>query len=311
MDFANMDDSEIDAALLQNLQQEQDGQLTKLASQASRMIKLKIKESGFQRLLLPFEPVGNRITLQLNTDLPAVIEWMEPASPGAKSIPFSDTPDTAFYRGDKFLVIFCKITTPMFTKNIDELHTDGMNLRQVITDNSLRDIHTEEDSRFIALVDRIIGAEDGTGEAGWCQNATVAGGITRPSYNEITSDLEDHDLDNGTFLLNRKTAKFVNSFDAVEAGDAIASATLREGTKGIGKFQFFNVPHVATIKRGLVPNNVVYQFADPAYMGRAYTLQDIRMHVEKKLDILRFCAYEKVGVTIANIGSVSRRRFGA
>lgn len=311
MDFDNMDESEIDAALLQNLQQESDGQLTKLASQSSRMIKRKIKESGFQRLLLPFEPVGNRITLQLNTDLPAVIEWMEPSSPGAKSIPFSDTADTAFYRGDKFLVIFCKITTPMFTKNIDELHTDGMNLRQVITDNSLRDIHTEEDSRFIALVDRIIGPEDGVGEAGYCQNATVAGPITRSSYNEITSDLEDHDLDNGTFLLNRKTGKFVNGFDAIEAGDATASATLKDGTKGIGKFQFFNVPHVATIKRGLVPNNVVYQFADPAYMGRAYTLQDIRMHVEKKLDILRFCAYEKIGVTIANIGSCSRRRFAA
>lgn len=306
-----MTDAEIDAALLQHLQSENDGQLTKLASQAGRMIKRKIKESGFQRLIIPYEPVGDRITLQLTTDLPAVIEWMEPSSPGAKSIPFSDTPDTAFYRGDKFLVVFCKITTPMFTKNIDELHTDGMNLRQVITDNALRDIHTEEDSRFIALVDRIIGLEGTDGEAGWAQNQTVSGAITRASYNEITSDIEDHDLDNGTFLVNRRTGKFVNGFDAIEAGDATASATLKEGTKGIGKFQFFNVPHIATIKRGLVPNHVVYQFADPAHLGRAYTLQDIRMHVEKKLDILRFCAQEKVGVTIANVGGVMRRRFNA
>lgn len=311
MDFDNMTEAEIDAALLQHVREAEGGQIEKLASQSGRMIKRRIKESGFQRLILPFEPVGNRITLQLTTDLPATIEWMEPLSPGAKSIPFSDTPDTAFYRGDKFLVIFCKITTPMFTKNIDELHTDGMNLRQVITDNALRDIHTEEDTRFIALVDRIIGVEGTLGEAGWVQNKTVAGPITRPTYNDITSDLEDHDLDNGTFLVNRRTGKFVNGFDAIEAGDEIASKTLTGGAKSLGKFEFFNVPHVATLKRGLVPNNVVYQFGDPAYMGRAYTLQDIRMHVEKKLDILRFCAQEKVGVTIANVGACHRRRFGA
>lgn len=311
MDIEDLDDAQIDAQLLQGLQAAGDGQLTKLASSSGRMIKRRIKESGFQRLILPYEPVGDRLTFQLSTDLPAVIEHMEPLSPGAKAMPFNDSPDTAFYRGDKFLVVFCKISTPMFTKNIDELRLDGMNLRQVITDNALRDIHTEEDSRFIALVDRIIGPENGVGEAGYAQNQTVAGPITRPSYNEITSDLEDHDLDNGTFLVNRRTGKFVNNFDAIEAGDSIASKTLFEGTKSIGKFQFFNVPHVATIKRSLVPNNVVYEFAEPGMMGRAYTLQDIRMHVEKKLDILRFCAQEKVGLTIAHIGAVHRRRFNA
>lgn len=311
LDDNTLTEAQIDAALVNHLQSSDNGQQEKMASAGGRMIKRRIKESGFFRLIIPLEPVGNKVTMQLTTDLPAVIEHMEPLSQGAATIPFSDTPDTAFYRGDKFLVVFCKITTPMFTKNVDELITDGCNLRQVITDNSLRDIHTEEDTRGIALVDRVIGPEDGVGAAGWTQNATVAGPITRVSYNEITSDLEDHDLDNGVFLLNRRTGKFVNSFDAVEAGDAIASATLKNGSKGLGKFEFFDVPHIATIKRNLVANDVVYQFTDPGHLGRAYSLQDIRMFVEKKLDILRFCAYEKISMTIANVGGVSRRRFNA
>ena len=35
---------------------------------------------------------------------------MEPEAVGAKAISFNDTADTAFYRGDKFVVFFCKIT---------------------------------------------------------------------------------------------------------------------------------------------------------------------------------------------------------
>ena len=31
-------------------------------------------------------------------------------SVGAKAISFNDTADTAFYRGDKFVVFFCKIS---------------------------------------------------------------------------------------------------------------------------------------------------------------------------------------------------------
>ena len=43
-------------------------------------------------------------------ELPVIIEEMEPESVGAKDISFNDTADTAFYRGDKFVVFFCKIT---------------------------------------------------------------------------------------------------------------------------------------------------------------------------------------------------------
>lgn len=315
IDISNISEGEFDAAFADQLDGAPDGFQKNASAVYSNLIRRRIRESGVQRLVQPFEKVGDeRLTYLPDTELPAIVEEMEPDSRGAKTIPFSDTPDTAFYRGDKYIVVFCKITTPMYTKNIDELRTYKANLRQVVADNALRDVHTEEDNRYFTLVDRIVGTENSASTAtGLIQNATVAGSISRATYNDIVSDLEDRDLINGVFVVNRRTAKWVNRLDAQDVDDGVSASTLRDGVKGYAgdKLKFFGVPHITSIKRHLFPNDVVYQFADPAFLGKAYMLQDLRMHVEKKLDILRWCAQEKVGVTIANAAAVNRRRFNA
>ena len=77
----------------------------------------------------------------------------------------------------------------------------------------------------------------------------------------------------------------------------------------MGKFVRFGVPHLATIKRLMVPDNVVYQFSEQEYLGKGYQLQEPTMFVEKKKDILRFCAQEKLGFTIGNVRAVARTLF--
>lgn len=307
LDIGNMTDAQIDNGLLEALEASEDGFQKSASTTYSKVIRRRIRESGFQRLIMEYEPISNeQLTYLPNTELAAKVEEMEPDSPGAKSCTFNDAPDTAFYRGDKFIVVFCKITTKMFTKNIEELRMYKSNLRQIVTDNALRDIHTTEDGRFISLVDRICGNLGSTGESGVPQFVSRYGGIDRDSAVDMTDDLEDRDIENGTFLVNRKTAKWVAKLNRNDAGGDLAERTLSEGTKALGKLQYAGVPYVATIKRYLVPNQTVYQFADPAFLGRAYMLQDIRLWVEKKLDILRFCAFEKIGLTIANVAAVNK-----
>jgi phenylpyruvate tautomerase PptA (4-oxalocrotonate tautomerase family) len=78
------------------------------------MIRRRLRESGFTRLIIPHLPVNDsQLTYLPNTELPVIVEEMEPDSPGAKAIPFNDSSDTAFYRADKFSIVFCKIVTPM------------------------------------------------------------------------------------------------------------------------------------------------------------------------------------------------------
>lgn len=288
-----------------------DGILKNASEAANQMIRRRLRENGFSRLILPFRTVSDSDLNYLpDTELPVIVEEMEPDSLGAKSIPFNDTADTEFYRGDKFVVYFCKITTPEFVKNVDELRTYRNDLRQVVTDNSLKDIHTEEDGRTINEVDQIVGtAGAADGAADVQQNFEIAGGITRSNYKEILNHLEDRELNNGLFLMNRHTAKEFLEWDRSEIGGDLAESLMKEGMSALQEAKIFGVRHAFTMKRDLVPDNVVYQFAEPNFLGRAYVLQDVTMYVEKKKDILRFSAHEKIGLTFANVAGLNKTTF--
>lgn len=296
--------------LLDAINDSSDGYLKSASEAASNMIRRKLRENGFSRAILPYKQVSNEdLTYLPDTELPVIVEEMEPDSPGAKSISFNDTADTAFYRMDKFVVYFAKIVTKEFTKNVDELRTYKSDLRGVITDNALKDVQTEEDGRFIKTVDTIVGAVNGTGEAGVAQNFEIQGDITRDTYVEILSHLENRRLNNGVFLMNRKTAKKFLKWDRTEIGGDLAQQLFQDGLTALSEGKVMGIRHIFTIKDELVPNQVVYQFAEPSYMGRAYILQNVTMYVEKKKDILRFSAMEKIGLTIANVAAVAKSKF--
>ena len=71
---------------------------------------------------------------------------------GVKTIPAvvaAPSPLTAYYCGKKFKVHFSKITTPEFTKGVDNLRTCDLDLRALITNNAVKDIQNEEDRLII------------------------------------------------------------------------------------------------------------------------------------------------------------------
>jgi len=209
------------------------------------------------------------------------------------------------------------ITTPEFTKDVNELRTYRMDLRKVITDNALRDIQLEEDAAFISAVNGIVGNAGSTGAAGFQQHTafTKTGGstagtqISREDYVKVLSLLEDQNLNNGVVLMNRKTAKTFLTFDRSEIGGDLSQTLFTDGLSGLQEAKIFGVKHLFTIKKDLVPDDQIFIFAEPDYLGRFYTLQEPTMYVEKKKDVLRFSARETLSVAFANLGGVAKVTF--
>jgi hypothetical protein len=169
-------------ALVDQMAKAGEGEVKEASAAGTNMIRRRIREEGFLRRIIPMQTVTNEdLDRVIDHDRPVIIEDMEMLSPGAKSIPFGDTADTAPYYGNKYAVVFNPITTPEYTKDINELRTYRMDLRQVITDNSLKDMQAEEDGKFIAMVDEIVGSTSGVGAANVQQNFNISGGITRAS----------------------------------------------------------------------------------------------------------------------------------
>lgn len=245
--------------LLDRITASAEGEVKEASAAGTNMIRRRIREEGFTRRILPPQTVTNEdLDRVLEHDRPVIIEDMEPLSKGAKSIPFGDSADTQFYYGNKYAVVFNPITTPEWTKDINELRTYRMDLRQVITDNSLKDVQTEEDGKFIAMVDTIVGPTAGVGASGVQQNFNISGGITRDTYVEVLSKLEDQNLNNGVILMNRRTAKEFLKFDRSEIGGDLAQDLFKQGLTALQEAMIFGVKHIFTIKRNLVLSSLPF-----------------------------------------------------
>jgi len=244
------------------------------------MIRRRIREEGFTRRILPPVTVTNDdLDRVVAHDRPVIIEDMEPASKGAVSMPFGDAAETQFYYGNKFVCVFNKISTPEWTKDINELRTYRMDLRQVVTDNALKDVQTEEDGKFIGGINSLVGSVTGVGAGGIAQNwelvpqdAATGAMFGRADYSKVLNVLENNYLNNGIILMNRKTAKTFLTFNRTEIGGDLAQDLLKEGLSALKEATIFGVKHLFTIKRDQVPDGVIYLFAEPQFLGRFYTL---------------------------------------
>lgn len=289
-----------------------DGHLKTASQQTSKYVKRQLREDGFARLIFDFETVtAADLTKYPETELPVVVGEMEPDSPGARTLPFNDGPSGTPFQGDHFVTYFSKISTPEFYKNIDELRGYKMDLRGIVSDNSIRDISREEDGRLIKTVDDIAGPHNGVGDSGYRQKFQYSGGITRKNYKNVLSHLGQRNLPNGVFVVNTTTANEFLGWDRDEIGGDLAERIFNDGISAIEKKKILGARHIMTIKRDLVPDNYVYEFAPQAYLGKAYVLRDVTMYVEKKKDIIRFSSEEKIGVTIANVSAVGITEFTA
>ena len=67
--------------------------------------------------------------------------------------------------------------------------------------------------------------------------------------------------------------------------------------------------HIFTIKDELIPDNTVYAFTTPDFLGKNLELEPVTMDVEKREDQITFGARECIGFSIANALGVVKLKF--
>jgi hypothetical protein len=203
------------------------------------------------------------------------------------------------------------ITTEEATKNINHLRTYKTDIRQVVNDNMLRDIHTEEDTSFIVTVDRLVGNPVALSNLASIetQNVDMEGAVSRVNLKRAQSFLTDRRLPIGVFLINQRTANEFLGWHRDEVGGDLAADLLQNGLKAMERFEMFKTPYIATIKNDLVPNGYMYQFTTKEFLGNALMLEDITVTIKKEYDIIRMRAQEQVGFTIGNTRGLQKLKF--
>jgi hypothetical protein len=294
--------------LIDDILDSDDGIVKKASAATSKATRTSIREEGFQRAILSFDKITNEdLDYFGDSELPGVWFELEPDSPPARMIPYNDTPNTFAYRSEKYVVLISVVTTEEATKNINQLRTYKTDIRQIVNDNMLRDIHTAEDTRFISEVDRIVGsaatayATVEAADPGSYQNVNMgAATFSRQGMKRAVSYLIERQLPVGVFLINQRTANEFLGWGREEMGGDMSQEIALKGLKALEQFKIFDVPFISTIKNDLIANGVMYQFAPKEFLGNALMLEDITVTIKKEYDIIRMRAQEQVGLTFGN-----------
>lgn len=293
-------ESQIDPALVTSgfVRKIEQGMVKEAEATASSYIRKVLREEGFLRkIMTPIQITDDQIDRDVNTDKPKIIVDKEPDSK-ATYIPFRGKADNRYYEGDKFEVFFDLIESDHFKKDIFELKTYNNDIRQIIKDNVVKDMQTSEDGRFIQTVNSLI--------AGTVNEVTIAGGLTNPNLAEAEKVLARAKLPNGCMLMNTSTEKELLKFPATSLGDAVAS---KRHLDGFQEGKIHGIRTLVTIKRELVPDNVIYFFAPEEFLGKFFVLQDATFYIENKGHNVDFYSYESIGVGLANVNAVAKVTF--
>lgn len=272
--------------------------------------RTKMREDGFYRRIIPPLQISNdELDRQVDTDKPVKVVDKEPDSPAAIAIPFATLPTNIYIRGPRYRVMFDRIVTSRFTKDVDELRTWVMDIRQVLSDNAIKDMLAEEDSKFLSAVNSaLIGQDQTVPTSGVPQWSSISGGITRETLQDafkIMPKTPFH-LETHTVLINNVTIREVMKWGRDEMGGDFAQDLVKNGWS---EQNFMNARWIISIKRDLVPDDNIFMFADPKFIGKSYLLEDTTMYIKREAYMLEFFAYETTGGSIGHTGGLARATF--
>lgn len=310
----------IDAQLRDMLAKGGHDEIEKVAQAANDVTRTQIREGSFANIILPPEKIGNeRLTKTMTEDL-IVIDDLEPDSPGAKYVPFETVPEGEIITGSRYITPMARITTPMFTKDIDLLRTYDYPIRKMLTDNSIKDGMATHDRKFIDTVNSIVmNTETGkansvhpvTGKLQWIDFPEDE--LNRDTFTEATKMLPRGNANdkfiarNYVMLAHENTLRDILKLNRTEIGGDLAQEHWKNG---LTDTTIMGIKCISTIKRSLVPEGYVYFFAEPSFLGHNYMLTDWTMYLNKEAYFIKWFSYWLGGFSFGNIAGMALARFG-
>lgn len=272
--------------------------------------RVALREEGFSPKFMPKRTVTNsELERRVEDERSSVVIDLEAPSPGCVTVPFGTAPAHLTLMANRYRVAFARIQSRMYEKDVSLLRTWRMDIRQIVGDNTLKDMMTAEDAAWISAHNTAtVGAGSTVFMSGTIQHRVISGDITRENLMEAHKTLEStpSSIRPAVLLVNNLTIWDVMKIDRLGVGGDLAEKMFVDGWTTT---DLQGITWMVTIKRGLVGNKQIYYWGDPMYVGVNLVLEEPTMFVERKGPYISFYYYEDVGGAIANTNSVARVDF--
>jgi len=288
------------------------GQEKKAAQSALTFTRNKLRENSFaEKVLTPIDISNDELDKSENPELH--VKWCdrEPDQPAAVTVPLGTVPDGYQFNGTRYPVYFSRLMSPVFMKDIDKLRGYDYDIRQILLENSTKDLATEVDSKFLEKINSVLGVAN-TANAftnlGLPSYITLSGGLNRANLVEAVKAYQrlrvpfgptqpDGSNTKGIMLMNNVTGADLLKLERSEIGDDRAAKMF---FSGVPEPEILGIKTVYTIKRELVPDGTVYFFSSEEFLGKYFRLQPLTVFMETKAYFLQFFQYMNLGMTIGN-----------
>jgi hypothetical protein len=275
---------------------------TELQEKGVLYIKKILREESFLRKIMPPQVV-TKMDLQRSatTDTFEKIVDIEPDS-FALDVNFLGEPPSEYVEGKRYRITFQQISSPMFEKNEMELAAYEMPVIKVIEQNTIKDIHEREDR-------------------GWLRNCRQVIQLTAKSIDDSTQTFLSRDLLSEVMKLisndRRRATKILMSsptwdditkWVATDVGDTLASKITVDG---YDLNQLIGRGLIVTTKTSILPYGEVWAYTDQAYLGNYFLFGSTQFFIDKLAELIRWKAWEVIGVGIGNVFSLARLTYGS
>jgi hypothetical protein len=269
---------------------------SKMAEAGASYIRDILRETSFARKILPPEQVS-RGDLQRSTVHEGVTKIVD-VEPNSRAFIInwrSQAPGRWIYsRRVEFQ--FFTITTERYEKTEQELMTYEMPITKIIEQNAIKDIQSVEDDRFIQSAEAAVAA------SGLQQIKASANPLNKRDLANAFKMLDSNRQRAETLLMTTALFDDILGLDYTDLGDKMASEII---VNGYAYNNLLGHKLVTTIKDDIIPNNEVWIFAPPEFLGKFFILNNPKFWIDKEANLVRFQAWEDVALGIRNSKAVS------
>jgi len=271
-------------------------------------LKLRVYEDSFMARILPPKPISPSQcdrTLESPSLLRKIID-KEFTDVSATSMDFRGAGDYKFVETEQYPVDFHKIESEEYHITEGELRAKEQPVQSLIKHHTAREIQHVMDDTFITAINAIVDAA-----AAGTQDITVDEDIILPNNITKLRNLLDgrstYPLTAATLLMTQAQFNNVDVWPQAGVDNGMGQEYWRDGYR---YDTLFRLRVVKTIKADLIPNNVVYVFTAPEFLGHHLTFNDDRFQIKTEWDDIAWKGWKTHGASIGNNFAVARMTLG-